>query len=158
MKLLFKQRFSWIASYDVYDEAGNTVFFVKGQISWGHLLRIYDGQGRELGHIKQKLFTWLPTFEMYIGEQYVGCIQKEFSFKPKYKIDCRGWQVQGDVFGWNYGIFDPMGQCVATATQKLMNWTDTYVIEVGEPVDALNVLMLVLAIDAEKATRQNFSD
>ena len=69
MKLIFKQRFSWIASYDVYDEAGNTVFFVKGQISWGHLLRIYDEQGRELGHIKQKLFTWLPTFEMYIGEQ-----------------------------------------------------------------------------------------
>ena len=27
MKLLFKQRFfSWLDSYDIYDEAGNTVF------------------------------------------------------------------------------------------------------------------------------------
>ena len=29
MKLLFKQRFfSWLDSYDIYDEAGNTVFTV----------------------------------------------------------------------------------------------------------------------------------
>ena len=37
MKLLFKQRlFSWFDSYDIYDEAGNTVYVVKGQLSWGH--------------------------------------------------------------------------------------------------------------------------
>ena len=43
MKLLFKQRlFSWFDSYDIYDEAGNTVYGVKGQLSWGHKLVIYD--------------------------------------------------------------------------------------------------------------------
>ena len=43
MKLLLKQRFfSWFDSYDIYDEAGNTVYVVKGELSWGHLLRIYD--------------------------------------------------------------------------------------------------------------------
>ena len=43
MKLLFKQRlFSWFDSYDIYDEAGNTVYVVKGQLSWGHKLVIYD--------------------------------------------------------------------------------------------------------------------
>ena len=41
MKLLFKQRlFSWFDSYDIYDEAGNTVYVVKGQFSWGHKLAI----------------------------------------------------------------------------------------------------------------------
>ena len=43
MKLLFKQRlFSWFDSYDIYDEAGNTVYVVKVQFSWGHKLAIYD--------------------------------------------------------------------------------------------------------------------
>ena len=38
MRLLFKQRlFSWFDSYDIYDEDGNTVYTVKGQLSWGHL-------------------------------------------------------------------------------------------------------------------------
>ena len=43
MRLLFKQRlFSWLDSYDIYDEAGRTVFTVKGVLSWGHCLEIYD--------------------------------------------------------------------------------------------------------------------
>ena len=37
MKLLFKQRFfSWLDSYDIYDEMGNTVYTVKGELSWGN--------------------------------------------------------------------------------------------------------------------------
>ena len=99
MKLLFKQRFfSWFDSYDIYDEAGNTVYVVKGELSWGHLLRIYDAAGNDLGMIKEKVLTWLPKFEMYLGERYIGCISKEFSFfKPRYNIDCNGWQISG----WN---------------------------------------------------------
>ena len=59
MKLLFKQRFfSWFDSYDIYDESGNTMFVVKGELAWGHLLRIYDANGREIGCIKEKILTW----------------------------------------------------------------------------------------------------
>ncbi len=50
MKLLFRQRFfSWFDSYDIYDENENTVYTVKGQLSWGHCLKIYDVAGREVG-------------------------------------------------------------------------------------------------------------
>ena len=43
MKLLFKQRaFTWFDSYDIYDENENTVYVVKGQLSWGHCLKIFD--------------------------------------------------------------------------------------------------------------------
>jgi uncharacterized protein YxjI len=92
MKLLFKQRlFSWFDSYDIFDEAGNTVFTVKGELAWGHLLRIYDAAGFEVGHIKEKVFSWLPRFEIYLGGNYVGNIQKEFSFfKPRFHIDYNG--------------------------------------------------------------------
>ena len=49
MKLLFKQRlFSWFDSYDIYDEAGNTAFVVKGELAWGHLLRIYTLHSQQL--------------------------------------------------------------------------------------------------------------
>ena len=48
MKLLFKQRlFSWFDSYDIYDEDGNSVYTVKGQLSWGHRLKIYDADDNE---------------------------------------------------------------------------------------------------------------
>ena len=60
MKLLFRQRFfSWFDSYDIYDEDGNTVYVVKGQLSWGHCLKIFDASGQELGTVKEKILTWL---------------------------------------------------------------------------------------------------
>lgn len=40
-------------------------------------------------------------------------------------------------------------------TKELFNWTDTYVIDVLDPKDALCALMLVLAIDAEKCSRSD---
>ena len=81
MKLLFKQRFfSWFDSYDIYDESGNTVYVVKGQLSWGHCLKIFDRYGSEIGTVKERVLTLLPKFEIYEKNNYIGCISKEFTF------------------------------------------------------------------------------
>jgi uncharacterized protein YxjI len=157
MKLIFKQRlFSWFDSYDIYDEAGNTVYVVKGQLSWGHLLKIYDASGNEIGYIKEKIFSWLPKFEMYLGGNYIGSISKEFTFfRPKYNIDYNGWQVDGNWLEWDYTIYNGTGINVAMVTKEVWNWTDTYIIDVNDSQDAIYALMLVLAIDAEKCSRKD---
>ena len=92
MKLRFQQRmFSWFCSYDIYNEAGQTVYEVKGQLSWGHCLKIFDPNGNEIGTVKQCVLTFLPKFELYLGERYLGCISKEWTlFRPSYHIDCNG--------------------------------------------------------------------
>ena len=156
MKLLFKQRlFSWFDSYDIYDEDGNSVYTVKGQLSWGHCLKIYDAYDNEVGTIQERIFTLLPKFEIYLGNQYAGCISKEFSFfTPRFNIDYNGWHVEGDFFEWDYSILNQSGQQIAEVSKQLFNWTDTYVIDVQNPNDALGALMLVLAIDAEKCSRK----
>ena len=157
MKLRFKQRFfSWFDSYDIYNEAGETAYTVKGQLAWGHLLKIYDGQGREVGTVKQRVLTWLPKFELYLGDKYLGCISKEFTlFSHKFNIDYNGWHIDGDWLGWEYSVVDSSGGMVAQVSKELWNWTDTYVIDVYDPADALCALMLVLAIDAEKCSNSN---
>jgi len=157
MKLLFKQRFfSWFDSYDIYNEAGQTVYTVKGQLALGHCLKIYDARGVEIGTVQERILTFLPKFEMYIGDRYIGCIRKEFTFfRPKFTVDCSGWQVDGNWFEWDYEILDGSGRIVASVSKELLNWTDTYVIDVENPQNALSVLMLVLAIDAEKCSRRD---
>ncbi len=154
MKLLFKQRFfSWFDSYDIYDEFGNTVYEVKGQLSWGHCLKIFDTYGNEIGTVKERVLTLLPKFEMYIGDNYIGSINREFTFfKPRYNIDCNGWSIEGSVMGWDYSIFNASGRQVAEVSKELLHLTDTYVIDVYDPKDAIYALMLVLAIDAEKCS------
>ena len=107
MRLIFKQwLFSWFDSYDIYDEAGNTVFTVEGQLSWGHCLKIFASDGAELGTVKEKVLTLLPKFELYLGDRYIGSVKKRFTlFRNVYDIDCRGWTVNGDVFGLHRNIF-----------------------------------------------------
>ena len=157
MRLLFKQRFfSWFDSYDIFDENGNTIYTVKGELAWGHQLRIYNAYGNDIGMIKEKIFTWLPKFEMYIGDNYMGCISKEFSFfKPSFNIDYNGWHIDGDWLEWDYTICDTAGRSVANVSKEIWNWTDTYVIDIYDPKDAIYALMLVLAIDAEKCSRRD---
>lgn len=155
MRLLFKQRmFSWFDSYDIYNEDGETVYVVKGQLSWGHCLKIFDARGYEVGTVKERILSFLPKFELYKGDIYVGCISKEFSFfRPRYNVDCNGWNIEGNFMEWDYSITDSNGALVAVVSKQLFNWTDTYVIDVADPEDALGALMFVLAVDAEKCSR-----
>ena len=154
MKLLFKQRlFSWFDSYDIYDESGRAVFTVEGKPSWGHKLHILNAQGGHIGTVKQVVLTFLPKFELYVGEQYVGSIHKEFTFfKPRFQVDCNGWQVEGDLWCWDYRIRDGYGRTVAAVSKELFNWTDTYSLDVADSRDALLVLMVALALAAEKCS------
>lgn len=157
MRLLFKQKlFSWFDSYDIYDDSGRTIYTVKGQLAWGHCLKIFDAYGNYVGTVKERILTFLPKFEMYIGDNYIGSISKEISFfTPKYNIDCNGWHIQGDFFEWDYKILNMSGFQIATVSKQLFNLTDTYIIDVSNPNDALCALMLVLAIDAEKCSRKD---
>ena len=154
MRLNFKQRFfSWLDSYDIYDEDGATVFTVEGKLGWGHCLHVMDACGNHIGTLQERVFTFLPQFEIYINDNYLGCIKKEFTFfKPQFTIDCNGWRIDGQWMEWDYTIMEGSRE-VAVITKELFHWTDTYVIDVADPRDALGALLVVLAIDAEKCSR-----
>ena len=156
MKLLFKQRmFSWFDSYDIYGENGETIYEVKGQLALGHHLTVFDARGIEVATLEERIFSFLPRYDVYFGERHIGCITKDFSlFVPQFTIDYNGWQVEGDLFEWDYTIVDARGERIATVSKELFNWTDTYVIDVRRGSDALGALMLALAIDAEKCSRK----
>lgn len=158
MKLIFKQKFlSWLDSYEVYDEAGNIVYTVKSELDWGKKLHVYGANGGYLGTVKEKL-QWFsrPKFEIYIGHDYAGIISKRITFlHPELEIEYLGWYVEGNFAEWDYNVYSADGNMVATISKELWKFTDTYFIDVANPDFALNVLMLVVAIDAEKDRRQS---
>lgn len=155
MQLLFKQRlFSWFDSYDIYNEYGETVFTVEGQLSWGKCLHILNAAGEHIGTVQQKIFSFRPCFELYAYGESIGTIRKEFTFfTPRFTLDQSDWVVEGRFAEWDYTISSPSIGPVAVITKQLLNWTDTYVIDVADPQNALCSLMVVLAIDAEKDNR-----
>ena len=155
MKLLFRQRFfSWFDSYDIYDENGETVYTVRGELAWGHLFKIYDRSGAHAGTVQEHVFRFLPEFSLYTGEEFVGKLTKEFTFfKPRFSLDCNGWDVTGDWLEWDYNVSDG-SRIVMHAGKEIWNWTDTYTIDIDREEDALLCLMIVLAIDAAKCSQE----
>jgi len=154
MKLLFKQRaFTWFDSYDIFDEAENTVYTVQGRLAWGHRLEISDAAGNYLGQVRQEVLTFRPRFSLFIGENCVGQLRKEFAlFKPVFTLDCNGWEIEGNFWEWDYRVTEG-SRIVMTVSKELFHWTDTYQMDIADPRDALLCLMIVLAIDAEKCSR-----
>ena len=154
MKLLFKQRaFTWFDSYDIFDEAGDTVYTVQGRLAWGHRLEISDAAGNYLGQVRQEVLTFRPRFSLFIGENCVGQLRKEFAlFKPVFTLDCNGWEIEGNFWEWDYRVTEG-SRIVMTVSKELFHWTDTYQMDIADPRDALLCLMIVLAIDADKCSR-----
>ena len=153
MKLLFKQRiFAWTSSYNIYDEFGNVVFMAKAEFPLGITVTVSDAQGNEIGYVNRE-FAFMPTFELYQGDECVGTLRRKAFWNQNYAVDHKNWHVEGDFFGFNYQILDMAGQCVAEMSKEIINLQDTYSIDVRNPEDALMVLMVVLAIDMEKDAR-----
>ena len=152
MKLIVKQKFlSWFDSYNVYDEWNNIVFKIKGTMSWGHKFIIYDANDNEIGCVREKIFKLLPAFEVFNNERKLGVIKKKFSlFTPKYYFDLGDYNIEGNYWDYDYNVMRG-DQIVATIRQKLISFTDTYVIETNEE-DALNVMLIAIAIDADKCS------
>lgn len=157
MKLLIKQRvFSWTDTYDIYDENGETKYLVKTEFfTLGHRMHVYDRFERELGMVRQKLFQFLPAFEIDVDGKTVGTVKKQWSlFHPKYEIDCKGWECEGTVWGWDYDV-TAGSRTVAHISKELFRWGDTYVLDIADPEDEIMALMLVLAIDAANCSQNN---
>ena len=158
MQLYIKQRiFSWTDSYDVYDETGEARYEVRAELfSFGHQIHVYDKRtGAEVGSIHEKLFTFLPRFEIVINGRVQGTVSKELSFlRPRYSVDYRGWDIEGDFMGWDYRVMAGSTQ-IMSISKELFNWSDTYVLRYTNPANEMPGLLLVIAIDAANCSHND---
>ena len=150
MELYLKQRvFTWGDKFDVYDSAGNVRYYVWGDVfTWGKKLHICDTRENELYFIKQRLFTFLPKYELYRGDRLITEVKKEFTFFIcEYTVDSLGWRVTGDFFDHEYEITNG-SRTIATVSKQWFTWGDTYEISIAEGENELDVLAVILTVDA----------
>ncbi|MDE5911799.1 MAG: LURP-one-related family protein [Clostridia bacterium] len=152
MILTFKQKMmSFAGKYEVYDEEGQVAYKIQGRVRIPKRYDIYNAQGEKIAALKSKYFDIMPQFRLFIGDQEVGRVKKKFAFfAQKFNVDCNGWKIDGNIIGWDYSIVDANNALVASMEKKLWHMTDQYVLNIVDSKDALLVLMIVLAIDAEK--------
>lgn len=152
MKLYIKQKvFSFKDKFDIYDESGESKYYVEGEVfSFGKKLHVFDKNGTEIAFIRQKVLSFLMRYYIERKDSTMNVnalVEKQFSLKPSYRIDDFGWNVTGDFFAHNYVVEGANG-VIATITKKWMSWGDSYEIDIADGQDIVNVLCVVIVIDA----------
>ncbi len=146
--LYIKQKlFSLWGRYTVENAAGQVVYTVQGEPSLTRRQKIFDDSGHQVGELHKALLSWLDRFEISIHGRPAGTIQQKFGFRPKLELDYFGWQVRGDIWGWNYDVQDSRGAVIARIRKELWHLTDHYAIHYDDLQCGLPLLLLALAID-----------
>lgn len=157
MNLYLKQKvFSWSDKFTVYDENAEDVFYVQGELfSFGKKLHILGLNGDELCFIHQKVFSFLPRYYISKNSVDIAEVKKEITFFHQvYTVSGFDWEVEGDFWAHEYQI-KCAGGVVANISKKWLTWGDAYEISIDDRFNPVDVLAVVLVIDACLAASQN---
>ncbi|MDE5991039.1 MAG: LURP-one-related family protein [Clostridia bacterium] len=152
MLLKIKQKImSLRGRYEILDENDQPAYRIRGKYTIPKSFEVSDAQDKIVAVMKSKVFDLLPTYILYIDGKEIGRVKKKFSFfKPKFALDCNGWQIEGNFLAWDYKIVDASGKLIATLSKEVFNIRDVYCMDIVNPDDALMVILIALSIDLEK--------
>ncbi len=150
-KLYIKQKvFSFGDKYNIFNEAGQTVFTVQGEVfTFGAKIHLYDAIGTEIFFIEQKLFKFLPEYHIYSGNTLSAIIKKEFSlFTPKLSIQSElgDYTFEGNLFGMDFAILNN-GFIIGELHKVWLSWGDSYELVVNDDNNVPLFCALTVAID-----------
>jgi uncharacterized protein YxjI len=144
--------FSWGDDFTIRNAQGEDSFFVDGKaFSLGDQLSFQDMARNELAFIKQKVFSWVRTYEIYrAGQLYAEMKKKPFTFLScHFAVDIPGHDdliAEGEFLDHEYFV-KRGSEVVATISKQWSPWTDTYGVDVDDRQDAVLLLACTVVID-----------
>ena len=149
-KYYINQKFSLKDRFTIKDENQIDVFVAEGEFfSIGKKITLRTLSGEDLLLIKEKVLSLLSRFEFYIGDQLICEMKQEFAFfQKKYNIVMPDWQIEGDIWDFNFDIREN-GRPIATIRKKWLSWMDAYEVDILEEEYTELILGIVIAIDAD---------
>lgn len=163
MRFHVKERaWSFTGDFDVRDDAGRSVFQVRGKfLSLGDDLTLFDSaSGRKLIHIKQRVFSLLPKYHLYGGnEELQGTVTQRFGlFGERFKVKGSNgtvFNVKGNVWNWNFSVSDESGNQLGQVSRQLSLFRDSYAVEVVVGTYAPFIVALAVILERVKEKKKN---
>ena len=152
MKFHIKER-AWTLreEFIVRDQGGQPVFKVKGKFFHigDNLVLIDLAQHEEAAHIKQKVLSLTPHYEIYQnGASWANLHEKLLHFfGEKFKIKLENgevYHIEGNIWNWDFTVSNERGDLLAQISKRISLFTDSYGVDIAQGVDV--PLMISLAI------------
>ena len=148
MKLYINGKvFSLHRKYSVSDVYGQDIYEISSEFfTIGHKTTIKKLTGEKIAYIKQKVFRFFPTYDVYIRDKIVCRITRKFNLlKRKYELS-NGYRVEGNFTDLNFSIYAPNNKEVATIKKKFFSFKEKYEINIHDEGDIALPLAIVVAI------------
>ena len=106
---------------------------------------VKDAGGRQVAHIERKVFTLHQRhyITMADGLQFELSNELFHLIKDITNIEGLGWQLQGNILGLNFELYDAEGGIIAVIGQKLFSVHDKYCVDIYRP-DLEEIVVAIL--------------
>lgn len=154
MKFFVRQKILTLltSKYEIMDESGNLVFFVKSNIFFPYKLTFFNENGEAVLQIKKRYFRILSRYDIKIQDQLVAILKRKYSiFQKKFKIksdleQLNNIQMQGDIFSYSFQMVKD-NKAIASISKKFLSIGDKYTVDIKD-IDNRDVYLAVaVAID-----------
>jgi len=153
--------FSIGGKYDITDDQGALVFKVIGQIfTIGHKLELQDPNGNLLAKIHQRILTFVPEYDILVGDVVVATVQKQLftPLHPLFTVEGPNahYEMEGDWINWNYEI-RANGVQVAQISKQLAFVQDRYAMSIVDGADVAALVCMAIIMDEVAHPQSNRS-
>ncbi len=140
----------------VRDDAGHAVFEIRGKFFHiGDDLLMFDRHtGQEVLHIKQRVLSLLPHYDISRDGVRLASVHEQFRFfGERFKVEGDNgmvFHVNGDIWRWNFTVSDSYGNLMGQVSRQLSIFRDSYAVDVAPGVDAAFIIALAVVIEMVK--------
>jgi len=138
--------------YTIKDDAGRDRFIVDGAaFTITDSTSFRDMGGRELCHIRKRLLSFGPTYEIERDGRITTVAKHLFTFfNCRFTVDVPGpndLEASGNFTDHEYTFVDAGGAAIATVSKRWFTFSDTYGVEIADGQDDVLILAATVVID-----------
>ena len=134
---------------DITDEEGNIVYQSEAKFFSLHdKTDVVDANGEHVAHIERQGLTLHERHfvTMADGTEFQLSNELWHLIKDITNIEGLGWQLQGNVLGLNFRLYDENGDVIAVIGQKMFSLHDKYCIDIYKPEHEKIVVAILVTL------------
>ncbi|MBR5343871.1 MAG: LURP-one-related family protein [Oscillospiraceae bacterium] len=118
---------------------------------------IYDAAGNHVAHMEKKIFTLHERHFVTMEDGTAFELSNELFHlvRDVTNIEGLGWQLQGNILGLNFELYDENGGVIAVISQKMFSLHDKYCVDIYRPAYEKTVVAILITLQHMIRDREN---
>ena len=134
---------------EITDEEENVVYRAESKFFSLHdKTEIYDAAGRHVAHVERKVFSLHERHFVTMEDGTAFELSNELLhlIKDITNIEGLGWQLQGNILGLNFELYDENGELIAVIAQKMFSLHDKFCVDIYQPEHEQTVVSILITL------------